>query len=642
MASFVMTRICVIGGGSSGLVATKECLAAGFAVDCYEKTDNVGGLWRYREDDVDGVASVMKSTIINSSKEMSAFSDFQPPADFPNHMHNTKMTKYLELYAEKFDLLKHMKLRHSVVKVTRADDYEKTGRCFPGQDLFKGTVFHSHSYKNPKGLEDKAVVVLGMGNSAGDLAVELSAVGRQVYLATRTGCWVSPRVGPKGYPMDATYVTRMYEFLRSISTSSYEVINTYLLNERFSHELYNVLPKHKPGAQHIMVNDVLPNRISSGTVIMKSSIERFTQDGVVFEGETEETKCDVVILATGYRFTFPFFDANTEPMLVPDSENKMDLYKYVFPPSLSHAHTLGFIGLIQPIGALFPIFELHARWFVQLNLQKCAPLPPVGAMLSDIKSKRATLSKRYIQGSRHTVQVDYVPYMDEIASQFKAKPNLWKYLVIDPVLWKALFFGPCVPIQYRLDGPGAWPEARKRILTVDERIRAAFQTRSTAIKTRGGGAIFILTLVWSIWVVMMMLNHLPPASDGQRPPGDHVTVNGDPVNSSRTRQRRANANNDLLICCVIALIILSFAMPFLLWSMKTLGVVYIAPNDEVMIYTFGPCLTVLILIVFGVSLFIYKPVPLTTSRFNHDNQTMINEAGDVYLMTERTYNQYYV
>lgn len=84
-------RICVIGAGASGLTAIKQCLDADFDVDCYEKTDVCGGLWRYHDDDVDGLASVMRSTVINSSKEMSAFSDFPPPDDYPNYMHNDKM-----------------------------------------------------------------------------------------------------------------------------------------------------------------------------------------------------------------------------------------------------------------------------------------------------------------------------------------------------------------------------------------------------------------------------------------------------------------------------------------------------------------------------------------------------------------------
>ena len=84
-------RIGIIGAGASGATACKACLEEDFDVVVYEKTTYTGGLWRYHEEDMDGVASVAKSTIFNTSKEMSAFSDFPPPPEFPNFMHNTKM-----------------------------------------------------------------------------------------------------------------------------------------------------------------------------------------------------------------------------------------------------------------------------------------------------------------------------------------------------------------------------------------------------------------------------------------------------------------------------------------------------------------------------------------------------------------------
>jgi dimethylaniline monooxygenase (N-oxide forming) len=84
-------KIGIIGAGATGMTATKACLEEGFDVVVFERSNFTGGLWRYHEEDIDGIASVAKSTIINSSKEMSAFSDFPPPPEFPNYMHNTKM-----------------------------------------------------------------------------------------------------------------------------------------------------------------------------------------------------------------------------------------------------------------------------------------------------------------------------------------------------------------------------------------------------------------------------------------------------------------------------------------------------------------------------------------------------------------------
>ncbi|KAF8778565.1 Dimethylaniline monooxygenase like protein [Argiope bruennichi] len=88
-------RIAIIGAGPSGLTAIKSCKEEGFAPVCFERTGAIGGLWRYHDEEIDGVASLMKTTIINTSKEMSAFTDFPPPKEFANFMHNSKMWEYL-------------------------------------------------------------------------------------------------------------------------------------------------------------------------------------------------------------------------------------------------------------------------------------------------------------------------------------------------------------------------------------------------------------------------------------------------------------------------------------------------------------------------------------------------------------------
>jgi dimethylaniline monooxygenase (N-oxide forming) len=118
--------ICVIGSGASGLPSIKSCLEQGFQVVCFEKTDQIGGLWRYRDQVIDGLSRVQKSTITNSSKELNSFSDFPMPKEFPNYSHNTDMTRYFELYAEKFDLFSHIKFEHKVTKVEKNSDYENT------------------------------------------------------------------------------------------------------------------------------------------------------------------------------------------------------------------------------------------------------------------------------------------------------------------------------------------------------------------------------------------------------------------------------------------------------------------------------------------------------------------------------------
>ena len=59
----------------------------------------------------EGRASIYRSVIINTSKEMMCFSDFPIPEDFPNYMHNSKIMEYFRMYAQRFDLLRHVRFR---------------------------------------------------------------------------------------------------------------------------------------------------------------------------------------------------------------------------------------------------------------------------------------------------------------------------------------------------------------------------------------------------------------------------------------------------------------------------------------------------------------------------------------------------
>jgi dimethylaniline monooxygenase (N-oxide forming) len=152
--------------------------------------------------------------VINTSKEMSAFSDFPPPASAPPFMHNVQMRKYFESYAKQFGVVDHIRYNHLVVSVDRHADYDENGtwtvkyqdnnghlheelfdyvllccghhahpnwpKPWPGQEHFKGRIIHSHSYKNHSGFEDQVTVGVGIGNSGADVVCELSRVASQV------------------------------------------------------------------------------------------------------------------------------------------------------------------------------------------------------------------------------------------------------------------------------------------------------------------------------------------------------------------------------------------------------------------------------------------------------------------------------
>lgn len=89
----------------------------------------------------------------------------------------------------------------------------------------------------------------------------------------------------------------------------------------------------------------------------------------------------------------------------------------------------------------------------------------------------SSLFFRYVTSQRHTIQVDYIQYMDEIAELVGVRPNFTRTLLTDPRLGLNVMFGPCTPYQYRLRGPGKWSGARQAILTQWERIAQPLKTR---------------------------------------------------------------------------------------------------------------------------------------------------------------------
>ncbi|KAK3087719.1 hypothetical protein FSP39_009588 [Pinctada imbricata] len=455
-------KVAVIGAGASGLPAIKCCLDEGLEPVCFERTDHIGGLWYYTTSAIDGQACVMKSTVINTSKEMMCYSDFPIPKEYPNYMHNTYVVKYFNLYADHFDLKKHIRFKTEVMHVKKSSDFASSGQwsiqvkdrdtgqtedllfdavmiCtghhaeknmpnFPGVDDFKGKVVHSHDYKDFHGYEDKRVVVVGIGNSGGDASVELSRVA----------------------------------------------------------------------SQHPTINDDLPNRIISGSIKVKPNIKNFTETGVVFEDGTKED-VDAVVFATGYIFGFPFLDKSVMEV----KQNKINLYKYMFPPDLEK-NTLCVIGCIQPIGAIMPISENQSRLFTRV-VKGAVSLPSSSEMWSDIHSKSYNMAKQYVKSSRHTIQVDYVEFMDEIAEMAGHRPNLHALILRDPKLALKCLLQGCTPYQYRLMGPNSWKGARDAIMTQMDRVHYPLKTRPLGFEEENAkGNFFLLYLVLVIVLAYVM------------------------------------------------------------------------------------------------------------------------------------------
>uniref|UniRef100_A0A3B3Y4Y7 Flavin-containing monooxygenase n=1 Tax=Poecilia mexicana TaxID=48701 RepID=A0A3B3Y4Y7_9TELE len=464
----MVQKVAVIGAGPCGLSSVKACLDEGLEPTCFESSDDIGGLWRY------------KVSSHKLSKEMMAFSDFPPPAELPNSMHHTEVLLYLRLYAQTFSLLQHIHLQTKVVGLRQRPDFDATGQwdvetetadgrrqthvfdavmvctghytqphlplsSFPGKTLrhFKGRYFHSWEYRNAKGLEGKRVVVIGFGNCGCDIAVDISRVAERVYLSTRSGAWVVGRVGPGGLPFDTTWISRLVVTLSSLFPTFW--------------------------AQIPVINDDLPGRIISGRIQVKPNVKEFRETSVVFTDRSIIDEVDVVVFATGYNYSFPFLP----PDLQAKSGYRLRLYKHVIPPTLAHP-TLAVVGFIHGLGAINSMAEMQARWSTRVFKGRHMT---EDVMVKEIETETATMNQKFVCSERNPLQVDVIPYTDSLAEQVGAKPNILQLLFTEPALVLQVVLGPYTSYQYRLSGPGKWAGARQAIFAQKQRIARPFRTR---------------------------------------------------------------------------------------------------------------------------------------------------------------------
>lgn len=77
---------------------------------------------------------------------------------------------------------------------------------------------------------------------------------------------------------------------------------------------------------------------------------------------------------------------------------------------------LYFIGLVQPLGAIMPLSEAQSEWVTDL-IRGDARLPGRAAMARDIAKEQSAMKRRYVSSKRHTIQVDFDPYLRTISRE---------------------------------------------------------------------------------------------------------------------------------------------------------------------------------------------------------------------------------
>jgi thioredoxin reductase len=425
------SRVCVIGAGSSGIASCQVLQARGIPFDCFEKGSEVGGNWRYLNDN--GMSAAYRSLFINTSRRRMSYATHPMPEDYPDYPHHTQIAAYFDDYVDRFGFRDRIRFRTEVTSVEPADGESTNGGGPTGWDVttadgetrrygavivanghhwnprwpdfpgeFSGRELHAHEYTTPDGFEDKRVLVLGIGNSACDIACETSRVSRMTYLAMRRGAHVIPKY-LAGKPTDelATDLTTRFPLQVQRAIHGLLVRGTQGRMEDYG------LPKpdHKLLEAHPTVSAELLARIGHGRVKPRPNIARLDGERVHFDDGTSD-EIDVIVYCTGYRIKFPFLSED----LVSAPDNRIGLYRRVAHPDLAGLY---FVGLVQPLGAIMPLAEAQSEWVADL-LEGRAALPGRPEMRASIVREDERMRRRYVSSKRHTIQVDFHPYLRDV------------------------------------------------------------------------------------------------------------------------------------------------------------------------------------------------------------------------------------
>ncbi|MBF6327102.1 flavin-containing monooxygenase [Nocardia transvalensis] len=427
-----LPRVCVIGAGPSGITTAKRLADHGIPFDCYEASDEVGGNWYFNNPN--GMSACYRSLHIDTSKYRLQFEDFPAPADWPDFPHHSQLFQYFKDYVDHFGIRDRIRFNSKVIAAERDRDglwvvttvngetetYDALAVCnghhwdprfpdYPGE--FDGVLMHSHAYNDPfdpVDMRGKRIVVVGMGNSGLDIASELSQkfIAEKLFVSARRGVWVLPKY-VNGQVGDRRSMPRWMPPKLGLKLKQ-----RFVRKYRGEMENYGLpRPDHLPFEAHPSASEEFLHRAGCGDIEFKPAITRLEGGRVCFaDGSVEQV--DVVLCATGYRINFPFF---SDPQLSPDTDHRFPLFKLMIKPGIDD---LFFMGLAQPLPTLVNFAEQQSK-FVAAYLTGRYHLPSREEMVQAIQEQEARRAGRYYTSPRHTIQVEFEPYVRDLTKELE-------------------------------------------------------------------------------------------------------------------------------------------------------------------------------------------------------------------------------
>jgi len=426
-----MRKIAVIGAGAAGLCAAKHLLGKGMDVVVYEIGTRIGGLWVYENDN--GLSPAYLSLHVNSENKVTAYQDFPFPDGAPLYPDHVEMARYLEAYAEHFALRPHIRFRSKVVAVEPdnttgagwtvrqadgtsahfdavvvASGHQGVPRHPPFAQDFAGRYLHAHQYRVPEPFKNQNVLVVGVGNSACDIASDICTATASTTMAARSPVLLMPRMF-LGVPtarflgriekpwMPWPLRRRMREMVTRVSHGRME-------------QWGFVTPKTRthPAGHHLLIGHFIWNRIKAkpGVASVRGKQVTFT------DGSTQEF--DVMIAATGYEVDLPFLGADISPV----NGRWLDLYRQVIRPGAKGLYFLGFFNVSG--GGNIRMMDDQAEWVAALEAREVA-LPAHDQMVYTMNKDREATAVLYPDSPRYALELDPRTYRVALAGEMRRK-----------------------------------------------------------------------------------------------------------------------------------------------------------------------------------------------------------------------------
>lgn len=528
--------VCVIGAGALGLVATKVFLQGGFQVTGFEARDYVGGLWK---DSRDSTLSVHATTIFNSSKWRSCFSDFPFSDDANTYPTAVQILRYLESYADHFGLREHYHLGTKVLQIRylhnkwavtvldgstgqrRTEHFDKvcvaTGAFhkprsprLTGAELFQGKVIHSIDFHGDQRYDGQNVLLVGLHATAQDVCCALAESAQHVYLSHRRGLLLLPRFRPDGATFDSTGTVKntfVMTFLNKYLSAFFWWLMQRILSKQSREtfpdipDAWGLNPAPSAAIRTPLMADALWPLLDKGFAEPVPEISRITGPNSVLlaDGRTLEN-IETIIYCTGYEFSLP-------DGLIPKDEDSVGynpypqgregkeplLYRNIFPMHKDESirTSLAFLGHGYIVFPGFIQFQLTAQAVCQVWQQRPA-LPPLSDMEAWHKQhlkRRQALHKRYSPLENSTFYPilldlsDQLTWLDETAGTGLYQNLSWGWLN-----WRAwrLWWKNRKLYHILLNGlftPAIWslfPTGRRPALQWDECVKLIFSENQRA------------------------------------------------------------------------------------------------------------------------------------------------------------------